>query len=186
MLKLENGMYLYHGSYIEVKNIDLNKSGKNKDFGRGFYLTTSKEQAINFIHLSLNKAKLRNAIDASINKGYISIFRIMKLESLNIKYFHEADVEWLHFVSANRDDGIFQDVFEKYKNIDIYVGKIANDRTAITLQAYLAGLYGEVGTKDADETTIKVLLPNKLENQVCIKTEKAKNCLDFIGSEEYD
>ena len=45
MLELKDGFVLYHGSYCEVKAPDLAKCAKRKDFGQGFYLTTSKEQA---------------------------------------------------------------------------------------------------------------------------------------------
>ena len=45
MLELKDGFVLYHGSYCEVKEPDLDKCAKRKDFGQGFYLTTSKEQA---------------------------------------------------------------------------------------------------------------------------------------------
>ena len=46
MLEVKDGLVLYHGSYCEVKAPDLAKCTKRKDFGQGFYLTTSKEQAI--------------------------------------------------------------------------------------------------------------------------------------------
>ncbi|MDE5613832.1 MAG: DUF3990 domain-containing protein, partial [Treponemataceae bacterium] len=32
-------MVLYHGSIIEIKEIDLAFSKPNKDFGKGFYLS---------------------------------------------------------------------------------------------------------------------------------------------------
>lgn len=38
-------MKLYHGSTVEIANIDLSKSKPNKDFGRGFYLSADKRQA---------------------------------------------------------------------------------------------------------------------------------------------
>ena len=38
-------MILYHGSTIRVENPILAKCRSNTDFGRGFYTTTSKEQA---------------------------------------------------------------------------------------------------------------------------------------------
>ena len=41
MLELKDGFVLYHGSYCEVKAPDLGKCAKRKDFGQGFYLTTS-------------------------------------------------------------------------------------------------------------------------------------------------
>ena len=48
-MSLEDGMLLYHGSYVGVNRIDLNKSAKGKDFGQGFYLTSNEKQAISFI-----------------------------------------------------------------------------------------------------------------------------------------
>ena len=39
-------MKLYHGSNCEIDEIDLNMSKPNKDFGRGFYLSKEKEQAM--------------------------------------------------------------------------------------------------------------------------------------------
>jgi len=38
-------MKLYHGSTVEIKEIDIAKSKPNKDFGRGFYLSADKQQA---------------------------------------------------------------------------------------------------------------------------------------------
>ena len=35
-------MILYHGSNVEVNEIDLNRSEVGKDFGVGFYLTASR------------------------------------------------------------------------------------------------------------------------------------------------
>lgn len=47
MQKLSDGMLLYHGSYTVVNTPDLAKCATRKDFGKGFYLTTSKKQAEN-------------------------------------------------------------------------------------------------------------------------------------------
>ncbi len=38
-------MFLYHGSNVEIKEIDLTLSKPNKDFGRGFYLSNNYEQS---------------------------------------------------------------------------------------------------------------------------------------------
>ena len=56
MLELKDGFVFYHGSYCEVKEPDLVKCAKRKDFGQGFYLTTSKEQAESFLRTSIAKA----------------------------------------------------------------------------------------------------------------------------------
>ena len=38
-------MKLYHGSTVNIQQIDLNKSRPNKDFGRAFYLSVDEQQA---------------------------------------------------------------------------------------------------------------------------------------------
>ena len=38
-------MILYHGSNVRITEVDLGRSEVGKDFGAGFYLTDSKEQA---------------------------------------------------------------------------------------------------------------------------------------------
>ena len=65
----------------------------------------------------------------------------------------------------------------------IMVGKIANDDTNITITAYLDGLYGEIGTERADEICISLLLPERLKNQFCFRTEKSLQTLVYEGSE---
>lgn len=39
-------MILYHGSNMNIDKIDLEMSKPNKDFGKGFYLSESEEQAM--------------------------------------------------------------------------------------------------------------------------------------------
>lgn len=39
-------MILYHGSNIDITDIDLSQSKVGKDFGCGFYLSADKEQAL--------------------------------------------------------------------------------------------------------------------------------------------
>lgn len=38
-------MTLYHGSNVDIQKIEFSKCRPNKDFGKGFYLTSIKEQA---------------------------------------------------------------------------------------------------------------------------------------------
>ena len=55
MQKLTEGMLLYHGSYTEISAIDLKYSKRTLDFGKGFYLTSSYEQALNYISSAVKK-----------------------------------------------------------------------------------------------------------------------------------
>ena len=71
-----------------------------------------------------------------------------------------------------------------WNEFNIIAGKIANDTTNQVLTTYINGLYGEVGSDLADETAIRLLLPNKLFDQICFKTEKSLQLLSFIEAKE--
>ncbi len=186
MIALEDGMLLYHGSYTEVAQIDLAKCATGKDFGRGFYLTASRSQAHRFVPSSIRKFTLEwNRPDAQ--EGRVSIFRYHACEGLLRYIFPEANLAWLHFVAANRSSRIFHELLDLYRAYDVIAGKIANDKTARTINAYMDGLYGgEPGSEIADRLAIELLMPNRLEDQYCFRTEKAIGTLEFIGSEAYD
>ncbi|SFN91606.1 hypothetical protein SAMN04487831_1053 [Pseudobutyrivibrio sp. UC1225] len=53
-----------------------------------------------------------------------------------------------------------------------------------TLTAYLAGAFGNVGEAEADTLCMNQLLPNKLQDQLCFRTDKALSCLEFIEGEK--
>ena len=59
MIGLEDGMLLYHGSYVSIPDIDLNRCMGGLDFGRGFYLTSSYEQAYMVLCQDLVQVKMR-------------------------------------------------------------------------------------------------------------------------------
>lgn len=63
MIRLVDGMTLYHGSYCEITAPDLAKCAPYKDFGSGFYVTSSYQQAKKFIKTSLKKAKSQGVVD---------------------------------------------------------------------------------------------------------------------------
>ena len=154
-------MKLYHGSNLEIKNPQILESDRKLDFGTGFYLTSSYEQAEKWAILT---AKRRG-------EGFhiISLFEYEdnKTSELNILKFENADIEWLRFVSANRNN---QSIRNDY---DIIIGPVANDKTMPVISLFFTGLYSE-------EETIKRLLPQKLQDQFVFKTEKALNQLNYV------
>ena len=91
MKKLEDGIVLYHGSYCIVENPDLSKCAIYKDFGRGFYLTTSKEQARSFAKISAKKAKAKGLLSNSEKFAFISFFKINLDASLKSFAFETAE-----------------------------------------------------------------------------------------------
>lgn len=183
MTELSDGMLLYHGSYCEVRKPDLTKCAAFKDFGKGFYLTSSKEQARNFIHTSLKKAKAQGVIGMEQQYGVLSTFRYSYMDGIKDFVFHDADADWLHFVVGNRKAHTFSDVLKKMGGYDIIAGKIADDATNVTILTYLIGAYGTVGSKEADNLCISRLIPERLKDQFCFRTKKGLGCLSFVESE---
>lgn len=184
MLELVNGLILYHGSYCEVKDPQLEKCARRKDFGRGFYLTSSKEQAVSFLNTSIAKAIANGSIELGQDFGYISTFEVNLKSDLAIHVFEDADTDWLHCIAAHRKKRSINEIENKMSKYDVIVGKIADDATNTTLTAYIAGTFGIMGSKEADDFCIRQLLPNKLKDQYCFKTKEALACLHFVEGEK--
>ena len=183
MNKLKDGIVLYHGSYCVVENPDLDKCAMCKDFGQGFYLTTSKEQAKSFAKISATKAKAKGIISYSEKFAQISFFKVNGVCSLNSYSFETADVDWLHCVVAHRRNGSFEEIKKSMLVYDVISGKIANDDTNATIIAYMNNVFGAMGSEQADKMCISLLLPERLKDQFCFRSEKAISTLEFLKSE---
>lgn len=182
-MKLEDNMIFYHGSYMIVEHPDLAKCRKGKDFGQGFYVTTSRAQAERFTKTSIKKAVFDGEISKNTNIGYVSKYRVGNIEDIKIHVFEEADAKWLHCVIGHRKKNIMQDEIDKWKDFDIICGKIANDNTNLVLTAYMDGVYGEIGSERADKIAIDFLEPENLKDQFCFRTKQALDLLEYIGNE---
>lgn len=187
MLKLFDGMLMYHGSYIAVPAIDLGKCNAGLDFGRGFYVTTSYEQALSFVPNSVRRNIKAGNIpaDFDINDGQVSVYRFHQDPALLVESFPEANLDWLHFVAANRNKELFKELYLRLENHDIVGGKIADDNTSRVLNGYVTGLFGTPGSDLTDSFAIQSLLPNRLKDQFCFRTEAAIKSLEFIRSDRY-
>lgn len=187
MLNLPDGSLLYHGSYTAVPDIDLKKCNAGLDFGQGFYVTSSYEQALSFIPNSVRRNIRAGIIPSnySINDGHVSVYRFRENSVLLTKFFPDTDSDWLHFVAANRDRNLFRSLYIMLEKYDVIGGKIANDNTSRVLAGYVTGLFGEPGSSLADSFAIQSLLPNRLKDQFCFRTEVAIQSLEFIRSERY-
>lgn len=151
-------MKLYHGSNIVVEKPKILQSDRRLDFGTGFYLTSSYEQAERWAFL---KVKRRGE-----GKQIITSYDFDKeiLSSLKVKRFDGTSAEWLKFVANNRN------VRDFTEDSDIVIGPVANDRTMPVIKLYFSGIYDEA-------ETIKRLLPQKLKDQYAFKSEKSLKAL---------
>ena len=106
--------------------------------------------------------------------------------SLSIKnrWLDSEDRVYIIFTVEEIAELMFIEVEREMARYDIIAGKIADDATNATLTAYLAGAFGTAGDKEADDFCIRQLLPNKLKDQYCFKTEAAIKCLKFVKGEK--
>ncbi len=187
-MKLQDGMLLFHGSYVPVENIDLSKCFGGKDFGRGFYLTSDRWQARTFISSSLRKAQRNNNALKNQKFGYVSTF-CYHGNKLAVYEFETTDREWLWFIAFNRRHGLAKFLRPKIDkaifNADIIVGKVANDNTNPVIATYLDGLYGDFLTDKAVRSAVDLLMPDNLSDQFCFLTENAVKCLEFVEARKY-
>lgn len=184
-MSLHDGLVLYHGNYIEGESPDLSKCRRFKDFGRGFYLTTSLKQAESFVRLSVRKAYDAGIPEAVMSRGYVSkyVFGESVSPTLCTLEFQDAVPEWLACIVAHRRHRSFPDIVQQYAGYDVIAGKIADDQTNITLALYMEGGYGQVGSSKAVRACIDQLMPEHLKDQFCFRTVKALSGLRYVGSE---
>lgn len=187
MIRLPVDGIFYHGSYTEIPDIDLSNCREGLDFGKGFYVTSSLKQAVSFIPASVRKAKRYGLVADTFSEldGQVSVYRFRPNPNLFIHCFDDADEEWLHFAACNRRWDLFQELREKFSTVDIIGGKVADDQTAITLNNYVANVFGVPGTERADRIAIDLLEPNRLQDQFCFRTPESISSLSFLRSERY-
>lgn len=157
-------MILYHGSLEIVDKPEIREPNRTPDYGAGFYLTTSFEQAEKWV---------RNKMKGTATKGFVNIYEYdPSLEhSLNVLDFPTASDEWVDFVMLNRTDRNFTHEF------DIVKGPVANDNVYAAFAFYESGLFDK-------ERLIVELKTYRLVNQILLHTEKALSNIKFIESKE--
>jgi len=127
-------MLLYHGSNQEIASIDLQKCKPYKDFGRGFYLTTIKQQA----DLMANRtAKIFGG--SPFVTTYMFDETVLSNASFSIKTFSEPSAEWALFILNNRNRAFidYSDTNSNQDNkYDIVFGPVANDDIALLFRSF--------------------------------------------------
>ena len=160
-------MILHHGSYKAIEKPDLSFSRLRTDFGKGFYLTPLKTQALGWSQRFLRER----------GSAVISFYEFLPKQddklppSTRILEFDVHNLEWLNFITACRL-GQAVDI-----DWDLIIGGVANDKVFDTLQLYFDNLIGA-------EEAIGRLKYNKPNFQYCFKSQSLiNNSLQFTGSE---
>jgi hypothetical protein len=121
-------MIVYHGSTEIIKSPDVLHSFCTLDFGKGFYLTTNREQAERWAR---RKADLMHK-----NLAYVNVYEMSEdTANLNVKTFAEDLLEWIDFVHDCRDGKT------NYMSYDIIIGKVADDKIFRVVDLYHSGIW---------------------------------------------
>lgn len=151
---------LYHASKEVVEKPDTQHSRDALDFGRGFYLTSIREQAEKYAQ----RFKRRQQ-DAVVNTYTLEA----DLKAWKVLQFDAYDKAWLDFVSACRAG-------KPTGDYDMVVGGIANDKVILTLDLYFAGQISQEVALDR----LRFEHPNI---QYCIRSERMlQQCLTYVES----
>lgn len=155
---------LYHGSLDIVSAPEIREPNRTLDYGAGFYLTSSSEQA---------EAWVRRKFKGEINLGYVNVFEYdASMEAkFDMLVFERPDEKWLDFVMANRMNRDY------HHNYDIVKGPVANDRVYASFALYEAGLIDK-------QELIRELRAYKLVNQILIHTQSALASVKWIEAKE--
>ena len=129
-------MKLYHGSNLKIENINLDKSKKGKDFGRGFYLSDNYSQAYKMACLTTDRLGFGSPIVSEYD------FDESCLEdcSIKVKKFDEYTEEWAQFILDNRTNELEFNIH----NYDIVIGPIADDKVGYQIRRFI---YGDITVK---------------------------------------
>ena len=119
-------MILYHGTNESFETIDLSRSKPNKDFGRGFYLSADKDQA-----LEMAKAKV-DQLESGTPTVMAYEVDVPKMDELKVLRFDAYSEEWAKFILLNRNNASGKPAHD----YDIVIGPIANDRVGVQLWRY--------------------------------------------------
>jgi hypothetical protein len=163
---------LFHGSTVQVRDIDLSMGADKKDFGKGFYMTDSRIQAERFV---FTKAKRYN-----LKTGFVSVFEYTHNPKVLIRNFDKPDGEWLSFILEKRGFiNVKNEAPYGAKIFDVVIGPVANDAVGVVLNQLLIGTYGDPGSQEARDTAIRLLETSTLHNQIFFGTELAVSCLKY-------
>ena len=164
ILKEGNEIALFHGSKEGLNEIKIDGSRLNCDFGHGFYLGESYEQALNFI--------------VQYQKSSVYSFKI-DIKDLKIKRF-QCDLEWMLAIAYYRgkneeikNNNKVLKIIKEIEDADIIIAPIADNKMFNILSEFSLG---EINM----DVAIHSLFSYSLGNQYVIKTEKALNRLEFI------
>ena len=160
---------LFHGSKSGLKGKIKPISRDLCDFGKGFYMSTEKEQPSTLI------CNYENAVLYHIELDFAQL-RIREIP---------LDLDWALFVAFNRGkltEEISPTLYKKYASykagVDVFKGFIANDRMFVVLDRFFDG-------DITDKALVESLSALKLGVQYVAITQKACDAIKILNEEKF-
>ncbi len=158
-------MIVYHGGIDVIEKPDINHSYRPLDFGKGFYITTVKEQA--------EKWARRKADIFDKDVSVVNCYELKAdYDSFKVKTFPDDLIEWIDFVCSCRDGN------EEYKQYDIIIGKVANDKVFRVVDMYHQGIW------DRDRALKEIKVYETYDQLAFISQKAIDNLLTYSSSYE--
>ena len=159
-------MTVYHGSLTAVERPEIRVGESVGDFGRGFYVTSSADQARRFVGTKCRREGVKH--------GVVSVYELderLFSDAYRGLVFDGPTQDWAKFVCANRKRPSFS------HDYDYVRGPVANDQVYATFAFYESGLI-------SFEMLLDQLKVRKLFDQILFHTDRALGLLKFVRSEE--
>lgn len=162
-------MIVFHGSYMNVARPEVGCGRVRVDFGRGFYVTHLRDQAVAWARAVARRHRGGVAI---LNIFDFDYERAKIISGVRYKNYGAYDLEWLDYVVDCRKGGELQDQY------DVVEGGVANDNVIDTVELY------ENGDITAEQA-IGQLVSKKVNHQIAILNQRILDvCLRYVGREE--
>ena len=159
-------MKVYHGSYTEIRTIDLSFGRPDRDFGLGFYVTKLKEQAWEWAE--------RKGVDYN-TEGFVFEFvfdeYIWEDTELKLLRFENYSESWLDFIVKNRLNRSRKPIHD----YDIIEGPVADDAVAVRVNKYMRNDISK-------EEFLEELKFRKPTHQICFCTTASLQSLEYVDS----
>lgn len=162
-MRIEDVKTLYHGTAEYHDKIDLSKGSRFKDFGQGYYLTSSYNQAYSWAKNKGNNSR----------RCWIYQYELKALpKETSVLELYEYNTSWLEVVASCRIKGTVYDY-------DIICDRMADNHIPTLSNAIRNFSNGFLSAEDTLKI-VKFEKPKK-RDQFCFKTYSAVNLLERIS-----
>ena len=167
--KIDEIKTLYHGTDIYHEQIDLRRSNSFKDFGRGYYMTSYRRQAMDWAAVKNRRHK--------VGESWVFEYELAPVpDGMNVKELLRYNREWLDFIAKRRISG-------EETPFDIVYDRMADNRFDALSQAVRDYHFGRI---DAQRALRIIRFDRRNRDQYCFKTQRAIALLKRTRTYRYE